>query len=431
MGTGVARSRLAHARALLALILALPLPGEPGDTPRMPARSFRDALGSVRRRIDWTRDIVARKETCNAMLKAGIASLFLLFAGASEKATLELRLVPIADGLPADTAKLQQVASSVGVDVTEPDHPLVIAACRDGTVFFLFCKTVDNAFGDRPYLIQRIKKTVKEYDEEGDSEPRTTVTYQVEVFKTICGTVKGGGDEHYGRYGLSGCHRREITKEYEIGFGEVPGQCTGRDWPFSATSLYKLLEPYGPDPTTYERVRFSNSRKWSLSVTLAEDGSFSVRSPEFGFDLPETPPKESMAEPWIDPASRSLVLNEGAGVLGLEIGRSREPDIRRKLGDPLDTTRAGEAASNVSYTGGLTCNVYDEGALNTIMTRPSFGGRTSRGIRHGATRAEVLEAYGSKPNNDPDAPFWSFDCGVSFWFTRSGRVEKIVLTAPD
>lgn len=43
---------------------------------------------------------------------------------------------------------------------------------------------------------------------------------------------------------------------------------------------------------------------------------------------------------------------------------------------------------------------YDSGKMNTVMRRSSFGGRTAKVARLGATRERVIELYGAAPDDD-------------------------------
>jgi len=353
--------------------------------------------------------------------------------------TLDLRLVPLKDGVlqaaaGGDRSKVPQtkifkVARWAGVDLAAPEHPLVAYTLRDGKLFYVFYKTVDNAFGDRPYLIQRIKKTIREYSSADDLEPRETVTYLVEALETVDGALKRP-DQHFGRFSIRAFHKREIIKEYEIGFGAIPGICSQEESPIPAGHLYEEPQPYGPNRMLFDQVEFVYSKKWSLSVCFSEDGEFSIKSPEFDIDAPHSLPTPETATPVRDPASKSVLLKEGHSVLGLRVGRSRAADIQRKLGPPLGLVRASKGAQNYSHKRGLTFNVYDGGPINTIFTRSSFGGKTSKGVRHGDTRRRVQAVYGKPPRDKPDDNSWYYPEGVIFYFDAEDRVTKIVIFKP-
>jgi hypothetical protein len=358
-----------------------------------------------------------------------------LLCGADDRGpALELRLVPLADG-PAERDAgtdggndIFRLAGSVQLDLRAPPHPLVAWECAGGRLFYLFYKTVEEAFGDRPYLIQRIRKTVREYTAPDDAHPRTTITCQVEAFRTIGGTLKRP-DEHFARITLKDAYRIEVLKEYEIGFGEIPGVCTGTRWPGPEGKLYWMLQPYAPDPGLYDKVRFRLSRKWSLSVSLDRQGNYWIRSSELNIDLPDNPPPPEAARPRRDPASAGVVLVEGVGVGALRLKQSRAADVARAFGPPLEVVQAGAATKNYSHRRALTFNIYDNGAINTIFTRPGFAGRTRKGIRHGDERARVVELYGPAPG-EPDDTCWFYREGVGFYFDSQGRVRQIVIRAP-
>lgn len=111
----------------------------------------------------------------------------------------------------------------------------------------------------------------------------------VEAFKMRYGKMKKA-DQHDGTFSLGKYERREILKECEIGFAEVPGIAEGEEWPFDPGYLYHEIQPYDSDRTVFDQVNFTRSVKWTLSVSLERDGTYSVRSPEFGFDAPDVMP---------------------------------------------------------------------------------------------------------------------------------------------
>jgi HEAT repeat protein len=252
-----------------------------------------------------------------------LAAATVTYAGPEKRAPLVLRPLPLAEGVrdvlnPGDDPKklgerdVYKRAKSVGIDLARSQSDPVVGMTWTGDrLFYVFYKTVEEAFADRPYVIQRIKKTQRTWAAP-DAEPAETVTFQVEAFKLLGGAQKRG-DQHYGSYGIKEWHRREVVKEYEIGFGEVPGQCEGTDWPFDHGILFEYVKEYGPERDTYDAVRFQSSVTWSLSVSLDRDGSWYVRAPELGIDLPAAPTSEARTVPPADPASEGLVLVRGVG----------------------------------------------------------------------------------------------------------------------
>lgn len=212
-----------------------------------------------------------------------------------------LRLVSIREGLLRSVvrgdlsrlpeAAIQKQAARVGVDLAEPPQSHVVHRFANARLFYVFYKVAEEAFGEQAWVLQRIKRTERNWDAPDDPEPEVKVTYQVEAFKLRDGALKRP-DQHYGCYGIGNRHRREIVKEYEIGFGSVPGKAEGIDWPFDDGILFKVLARYGPSSEVYDRVAFTAATPWTLSVTLEADGDYRVAAPELGFAVPETPPPE-------------------------------------------------------------------------------------------------------------------------------------------
>lgn len=219
--------------------------------------------------------------------------LWVAVARAQQPATFQLRLVPVQQGMAGDRRgpepEIVTKARKLGIDMANPSHPLLVHSFKDGRLFHAFYKTVEQAHGPQSYLIQRIRKTERFYATPNDPNPRTQVTFLVEVFKLRDGALKKP-DQHYGSYGLSQYHKREIVKEYEVGFGQIPNIAQGAAWPFERNVLYKSIQDYGPDRTLYDRVQFTQSKTWTLHVAFDKTGWYSVRSPEFGFDAPRTLP---------------------------------------------------------------------------------------------------------------------------------------------
>lgn len=353
----------------------------------------------------------------------------------SDAAPPALRLFPLRDGLRDDAPDrdpsrigetvVAKEAAKVGIDLTEPDHELLAAACEDGRLFYVFYKVVEEAFGDRAWLVQRIEKTERTWAKPG-AEPETKTTFQVEAFKTMAGSLKGA-DQHFGSFGLRGAHKREITKVYEIGFGDVPGRAEGAAWPFAADTLFHMLQPYGASRELYDAVQFTNARRWALTVTFDERGRWSVRSDELDIDVPKRKLPASAGQPTIDPASKSLVLEPGVGPKGVEIGVSVVAQVTEVLGAPIEDVPVGEGHRNVSYRGGLTCNFDEHGVLNTVITRVSFGGRTDGGVAHGTSREVVKRKLGAPARGGEEAAVWGYP-GLVVKFGADGEVVGLVVT---
>lgn len=336
----------------------------------------------------------------------------------------QLRLHPLLDGLRGDPGDLDKEAAKVGIDLKKPDNPLVAWACKDGRLFYVFYKSTEEAFSDRAWMLQRIRKVERTWATK-DATPEEKVTYQVEAFKTQGGALKGP-DQHFGSFGLRGAHRREVVKEYEIGFGELPGEAAGAAWPFAANRLFHMLQAYGDDRAIFDKVQFVASRRWTLTVAFGADGSYAITSPELGLDLPKNPPKLEQARAVVDPASKALVLEAGVGPAGLTVGKSVRADVDKVLGVPLEDVPTGPNR-NVSYRGGLTCNFAQDGVLNTVFTRACFGGRTKEGIVLGMARAEVKKKLGKAAKDFDDGEVsWTVP-GLHVHFDALGQVVRLVV----
>lgn len=351
--------------------------------------------------------------------------LLLTAAARARDRVLDLRLIPLKDGLPKSLEKSEvfQTARAAGVDLRKPAHPVVVVSCRDGRLFHLFYKSTENAFGDRPYLIQRIKRIRRSW-KSADAEPEEIVEYKVEVFKTIAGALKRP-DTHWGSFALGEHERREVIKEYEIGFGEIPGVCEGKVWPFDKKGLFKMLQEWSTDPGLHPKVKFSRARRWRLEVGFDASGSHHVRSPELGFDVCATLPGVDATRPRPNEASQGIVLLEGRGLKGLELGKGTEKSVIAVLGKPLERVKTKTGNTNLSFRASLTVN-FAHGKVNTVFTRACFAGRTAKGATHGSTRSEIRALYGEPGRGKPDARYWQYD-GVAFWFDGFDRVRSIVI----
>jgi hypothetical protein len=348
---------------------------------------------------------------------------------------LQLRPLPLAEGIRdvlnpgGDPKKLGErsvykLAKRAGVDLAEPQPDPVVAIHRSPSrLFYVFYKTGEEAFaGGKVYLIQRIKRTERNW-KTPDSEPEVEVTYQTECFKLLSGAQKRA-DQHHGSYGMGEWYRREVVKEYELGFGEVPGLCEGDAWPFESRILFKYLERYGKGHEIYDQVRFDRSVHWTLTVSLSGDGGYVVRAPELGIDLPKRPTDAALCVPAKDPASEELVLERHVGLRGAQQGADLFASLQQLAGKVLEDVPAGRSNRNVSFAAKLTANLTKDGRLNTLRTRRGFAGRTAKGARHGDTRARILELYGIPKRQYTDAAWWQYP-GIGFWFDGNDRVGGI------
>lgn len=207
-----------------------------------------------------------------------------------------LKLIPLKQGISEDKrteeAEIIGKAREQGINLLRPRNPFLACTYRNGRVFYVFFKKVEPATGTRNYLIQRIHKIEKFYHSEDDPHPVIKEEFMVEAFKLKYGRMKKA-DQHDGSFPLTHWARREILKECEIGFADVPGIAEGEEWPFDPGYLYHEIQPYGPERGEFDNVNFSRSVHWTLSVSFDQDGNYSVRSPEFGFDAPDHMPAAS------------------------------------------------------------------------------------------------------------------------------------------
>jgi hypothetical protein len=350
--------------------------------------------------------------------------------------TIDLQLVPLLDGLRAEApgddlrriaeTRIGKEAAKVGLDLQKLPHPYLVHDLQRGRFFYLFYKNVENAFGERPYVIQRIKKTERTWAA-GATTPVVKVTWLVEAFKTAGGQLKGGSDQHFGSFSLGDAVRREIDKEYEIGFGEIAELCAGNEWPLDPKKLAVILQNYAAEAGIYDRVQFSHSRQWRLSASFDKDGKHALVCKELGIDTTQGLPAAARIAPAADPASSQWQIAPGAGLStpALALGATKAA-VKAALGEPLEDVAAGVGHRNLSFRGGLTANFDANGTLRTLFTRPGFAGRTQEGIGHGSTRAQVKQKLGVPAGADEGATRWTFP-GLVVVFDSFDMVVKLVV----
>lgn len=244
-----------------------------------------------------------------------------------------------------------------------------------------------------------------------------TTSYLVEAFKPANGELPVA-DQHFGYFSLRGAARRTITKEYEI------GTAVGA-WPFKGLR-YKGLQGYQIDPGLYAKVKLKQRKRWTMYLSFDAAGNYELQIPELDVAVVVRVPGDA-GPPAPAEVGEATVLQAGAGVKGLVVGKSTAADIQRVLGDPNKVT-AHAHAKNYRYDG-FACNVNGAGVLNTMFTEPGFAGRTAAGVRHGDDMAALQKAYG-KPSEISGTTVYYFTEGILFNLDAAKTVAKIVVMQP-
>lgn len=208
--------------------------------------------------------------------------------------TVSLRLVPLAEEILATTGtegETLKKARRFGLDPAKLPSPFVAHVWQADRkrLFYVFGNVFEAANAPRPWLIQRIRRTERLFPANG-SPPVTEIAHSVQVFRLRDGATSGI-NQHDAIYSLGQSARREIVKEFEVGFGEIDGVLEGLSWPFEQRSTAKMLQTDEEDATLFKSVRFTTSIKWSIKVVIEKDGTYSVACPELGFELPRKLPK--------------------------------------------------------------------------------------------------------------------------------------------
>ncbi len=351
-----------------------------------------------------------------------------------EPVPLVLRPLPLSEGVrdvlnrggdPDALRKKDEYrrAKRVGVDLAAPKgDPVVAHGMQDGVLFYVFYKKLERAYGPRAWVVQRIKRTERNWATP-DSEPETKTSYQVEAFKLFGGEQKRG-DQHHGGYGIKDYAQREIVKEYEIGFADVAGHAAGDAWPWKKTTLFEYLAKYGPDRDVFDKVRFRRSLRWSLTVRLDKQGTYEVLAPELGIRVPAATTDPARTVPAPLAKGKALVLVRGVGLAGTADGEDWFEDYLKRAGRILQTESFAAGNSNTVLLAGLLANRRKDGSLNTLQTRSGFAGRTQQGLVIGSPRWEVLKAYGQPKDAKVNAAWWHYG-DIGFWFDGLDRVGRI------
>jgi hypothetical protein len=348
----------------------------------------------------------------------------------AQEPAVRLELVPIAAGFRecafgSDRAKSQETAvykaaAAVGIDLPRTERPLIQLTHANGRAFHLFYNVASVEDSKCPLLVQRVHKRIINVPPGENAQPEVTDTYLVEAFKCSGGQIKRP-DQHFGMYPLGKYARRTIEKTFETGIPIRSYAKHDGKWPFDPRKLYEEIAAYGPSREAYDAVRFERSIKWTMTVAIDAEGSYSFAALALGIrSIADCPPLAPLAAE-IAGGGEGIELRDGAGLLKIEIGKTNEVDLRTLLGAPLRIDVAKQGNRTLNYPDGLAFNFLANGPLNTIIATSGFAGRTSKGVRLGDTRQQVVATYGERKGGD----FLLYD-GAGFGFTDD-QVTRVVV----
>jgi len=132
-------------------------------------------------------------------------------------------------------------------------------------------------------------------------------------------------------------------------------------------------------------------------------------------------------------SSESIVVEPGVAIGSVHSGM-RIQQIIAELGQPDRTVNSTSPEINraLDYTNiGLTVIPGDGEAVHSVGVRPPFAGRTKEGIGMGASRADIIKAYGeptAAKQMQPDSEVLRYEpLGVRFQL-QDDKVDLIVVT---
>lgn len=219
-------------------------------------------------------------------IKKQVAGFFLVLLSRAIIFGGNIELIPLTIGEgkdifgPAIFNKNAEAARMAGVDLSLHLNDKVASGYSKPQFFILFYNYAQAPDCERDFLIQRVKLT-KSFDVSGVGTDREKNQYLVEVMKLDNNKRLKKPDEHRKRYSLGNSSKRELTAEYEIGCGEIPGVATGAEWPFETHLLYRRLQDYSEDPGIYDQVHFDFLKSYKLEVALDARGQHFIKLPEF------------------------------------------------------------------------------------------------------------------------------------------------------
>jgi len=134
-------------------------------------------------------------------------------------------------------------------------------------------------------------------------------------------------------------------------------------------------------------------------------------------------------------SSESIVVEPGVAIGSVRSGMTTQQVIA-ELGQPDQTVVSASPEINgaLDYTNIGLSVIPGGGVVRSVGVRPPFAGHTKEGIGMGASRSDVIKAYGEPTAAkliQPDLEVLRYDSlGVRFQL-QDGKVDLIVVTLKD
>jgi len=132
-------------------------------------------------------------------------------------------------------------------------------------------------------------------------------------------------------------------------------------------------------------------------------------------------------------SSESIVVEPGVAIGSVHSGMTIQ-QVTAELGQPNQTLVSASPEINgaLDYTNiGLSVIPGSGGVVRSVGVRPPFAGRTKEGIGMGASRADIIKAYGEPTaaiQIQPDSEVLRYDpLGVRFQL-QDGKIDLMVVT---
>jgi hypothetical protein len=198
-------------------------------------------------------------------------------------AQARVEIVPVTIGeakesfTPDVFQKNEQRAFQAGVTLMNELGKTSAQGHANGSAFLLFYNSVSAPDCGRDYVIQRVKLTKTDFNE-NNIEVSREETYLVEIMKTKNGRIKKP-DEHVKLYKIGTSTRRHLSAEAEVGCAEIPGVVEGNAWPREPNKLYAVIQDYSTTPGHYFTVRFDDSASYRFDMDFTSSGNFQTILP--------------------------------------------------------------------------------------------------------------------------------------------------------